>query len=75
MKSRLIGDNDEIKATREKLMPKKQSDHHHLQKQLDTLFPGLWLTEITPDFCCCLDGLKAVPDGLQKVFNYDAKVD
>ncbi|GJU50577.1 ALP1-like protein isoform X1, partial [Tanacetum coccineum] len=52
-----------------------------------TLFPGLWLTEITPDlykgkvtimtcnYCCCFRWFEVVPDGLQKVFNYDAKVD
>nr|GEW23217.1 hypothetical protein [Tanacetum cinerariifolium] len=46
-----------------------------------TLFPGLWLTEITPDLykgklqtaVAVSDGLKAGSDGLQKVFNYDAK--
>ncbi|GJS64153.1 hypothetical protein Tco_0678717 [Tanacetum coccineum] len=37
MKSRMIGDDYEIEATREKLMPKKQLDHHHLQKQLDVV--------------------------------------
>ncbi|OMO63500.1 hypothetical protein COLO4_32388 [Corchorus olitorius] len=28
--------------------PKKRS--RHVQKQLDSLFPGLWLTEVTADF-------------------------
>ncbi|PWA36799.1 hypothetical protein CTI12_AA596420 [Artemisia annua] len=56
--SRLEVEDDFMKMTGRRLPRKPKKRPRAVQKQLDTLFPGLWLREITPD-------LYKVPDEIE----------